>query len=66
MLAGLRDQKTFIYPIEMLGIVAPYICPELAHLWQSADVTHFGDNNAANSAAIKGVSGARDLSPTSR
>ena len=38
------------------------ICPELSHLWQGADVIHFGDNNAANSAAIKGVSGARDLS----
>ena len=62
VLAGLRDQKTFIHPLEMLGILAPYICPELAHLWQGADVIHFGDNNAANSAKIKGVSGARDLS----
>jgi len=62
VLAGLRGQKTFIHPLEMLGILAPYICPELSHLWQGADVIHFGDNNAANSAAIKGVSGARDLS----
>ena len=62
VLAGLRDQKTFIHPLEMLGIIAPYICPELAPLLQGVDVIHFGDNNAANSAAIKGVSGARDLS----
>jgi len=62
VLAGLRDQKTFIHPLEMLSIVAPYICPELAHLWQGADVIYFGDNSAASGVAIKGVSGARDLS----
>jgi hypothetical protein len=61
-LFALRAQKTFIHPLELLGILAPYVCPELAEIWRDADVIHFGDNEAANGASIKGTSGARDLS----
>ena len=54
VLFALRSQKTFIHPLELLGIVAPYLASQLFGLWQGADVIHFGDNNAANAAAIKG------------
>jgi hypothetical protein len=46
----------------MLGLVAPYLCPQLEALWDDADVIHFGDNESANGVAIKGASRARDLS----
>ena len=31
-------------------------------MWLNADVIHFGDNEAANAVAIKGIPKARDLS----
>ena len=61
-LHALRAQQTFIHPLELLSILAPYFCPELSDVWLNADVIHFGDNEAANAVAIKGIPKARDLS----
>jgi len=57
-LFAMRPQNTFIHPLELFGILAPYLCPELSDMWGGADVLYFGDNEAANGAAIKGTSGA--------
>ena len=60
-LYDLRAQKTFIRPLELLGIPAPYFTPALEDEFGGAFVLHFGDNNAANSATIKGTSRAEDM-----
>jgi hypothetical protein len=57
----LRVQKTFIHPLELLGIVAPYFAPQLADRLRGRDVLHFGDNNGMNMAAIKGYSKCPDM-----
>ena len=57
----LRVQKTFIHPLELIGMLAPYFSARLAPLFKGADVLHFGDNMAANGAARKGFSGSADL-----
>jgi hypothetical protein len=61
ILFSLRKQKTFIHPLEFIGIMAPYICPQIADAFRGKFVIHFGDNQAANSVAIKGASPAPDL-----
>ena len=61
VLHTLRSHKTFIHPLELVGILAPYFSPVLRAYLGGADVIHFGDNQAANGVAIKGASGAPDL-----
>jgi hypothetical protein len=61
VLHTLREQKTFIHPLEFIGIMAPYLCPEIAELFRGRSVLHFGDNEAANAIAINGSSKAVDL-----
>ena len=61
VLHTLREQKTFIHPLEFIGIMAPYLCPEIAELFWGRSVLHFGDNEAANAIAINGSSKAVDL-----
>ena len=50
-------------PPEVLGIVAPYIFPELARLWKGADVIHFGDNNTAGARGLSRLALALHSSP---
>lgn len=47
-------RKPSSIPSSCSETVAPYLASQLFGLWQGADVIHFGDNNAANAAAIKG------------
>jgi hypothetical protein len=61
-LRELRHQKTFIHPLEEIGVVAPYFSPELQEVFRGRLVLHFADNQAANGAAVKGYSRALDLS----
>jgi hypothetical protein len=61
VLNSLREQKTFIHPLEFIGIMAPYLCPEIAERFRGKSVLHFGDNEAANAIAINGSSKAADL-----
>jgi hypothetical protein len=63
VLFGLRPQKTFIHPLEFIGIMAPYICPPIAESFRGKFVLHFGDNQAANAVAINGSSKARPQPP---
>lgn len=57
----LRAQETFIHPSELVGIMAPYISPDLQGRFDSRFVLHFGDNQAANQAAVNGASSSPDL-----
>ena len=57
----MRRQSTFIMPIETAGIAAPYFCTDLQWILFREDVIHFGDNQAANGASIKGYSSAPDV-----
>ena len=60
-LSRYRSQKTFITPLEVAGILAPYATPDLSARLHGQDVLHFADNQAANFSAIKGYSKAPDI-----
>ena len=60
-LGELRLQKTYIHPLELIGIVVPYFSVELQERFRGRDVLHFGDNQGMNAAAIKGYSSSLDL-----
>ena len=57
----LKVKKTFICVFEELGLAAPYFTPEVADMLADRDVIHFADNEAANTAVIKGGSAAPDM-----
>lgn len=63
MLQRLKEQKTFVCPLEAVGMLAPYVCstPGVRESIAGLDVVHFGDNQGANGAAVKGFSGAKDI-----
>jgi hypothetical protein len=44
-----------------MAFAAPYFHPVLAPILAGRDVIHFGDNSAANAAAVKGYSAAPDM-----
>jgi hypothetical protein len=60
-LARLREQKTFVHPLEALAMLGPYVCSELASSIEGRAVLHFADNKSANGAAVRAYSGARDF-----
>ena len=57
----LREKSQFICFLEVVALAAPYYHAALAADFAGRDVLHFGDNMAANQAAIKGYSPAPDL-----
>lgn len=60
-LSSVKQRKSFICPLEEMGIAAPYFNPLLEPYLRNCDVIHFADNTAANGAASKSYSSSPDL-----
>ena len=60
-LQKIKEREMLVCPLELGGMMAPYICPELVELFRGRDVIHFGDNQGADAVAVKGYSPCQDL-----